>query len=177
MSFVDDKVLIVWEWQFLHPQDDCDSISQASNSLQNSDHSDAESDANIRPTHTIPFKVFRCTKETDYQQTLRMASSQLDRRATVAVQLKVEPDNPVDPNAVAFVCNMDGTFKRIGYVVKEAQSAVRDALHRNDVIAVRFKWVKYVSDWYRMEPGYFAAVNITKRGMWPLHVVQVKSTR
>jgi len=179
MKFADDKVLIVWEWHILHPHDDCDSSSEASSESISPANSDVEADseATVRPTHTISFKVIGCTKETRYQQALQVASRQLDVGVHVPVHIEVEPGNPVDPNAIAFMCNVNGSIQRIGYVVKEAKSAVLQALNVNDIIAVKFKWVRYVTDWYRMGPGYFAAVNITKKGMWPVQVVRARSTR
>ncbi len=39
------------------------------------------------------------------------------------------------------MCNVDGSFKRVGYVVKEARDAVYDALIRNDITVVKFKSV------------------------------------
>ena len=67
----------------------------------------------------------------------------------VPVELRAEPENPVDPNAIAFMCNIGDCFKRVGYVVREAQGAVHNALLRDDIITLKFKWVKYTSDWYR----------------------------
>ena len=90
----------------------------------------------------------------------------MDEGHNVPVKLSPEPENPVDPKAMAFLCEMDGKFQRIGYVVKEVQQAVRNALNARDVIDVRFKWVKYISDWYRCGPGYFAGVNVTTKGVW-----------
>ncbi len=51
--------------------------------------------------------------------------------------------------------------------MKEARDAVYDALIRNDITVVKFKWVKYVSDWYiPYGPRVFFA-NITTKGVWP----------
>ncbi len=164
----------------LHPQYD----DEGSNSLLSDhesspaqDHSDAESELWTGRTHTIPFKVIGCTKETRYQDVLRRASSLRNAGVAIPVELRIEPGNPVDPNAIAFMCSVDGCFERVGYVVKEARDAVHDALTRNDITLIKLKWVKYVTDWYRMGPGFFAAVNITKKGVWPTNVVMVKSTR
>ncbi len=148
--------------------------SDLSPSIENSD---TEADTFARSTHTIAFKVIGCTKERRYQELLEWASVLIDAGVFVPVEITVESDNPVDPGAIAFMCEMDGSFQRVGYVVKEVRDAVYNALTRNDITTVKFKWIKYISDWYRMGPGYFAAVIITKKGVWPRNVVRVQSTR
>ena len=96
---------------------------------------------------------------------------------SVVVELCPEPHNPVDSLAIAFVCILQGHKQGIGYVVKEAQPHVRDALRTGSICKVEFKWIKYVTDWYRSGPGYFAGVNVTKTGLWARDVVRVRSTR
>ena len=58
----------------------------------------------------------------EYQDTLALVSRNRNDGKTVSAQLKLEPENPYDTNAVAFVCQMDeaAEWKRIGYVVQEA---------------------------------------------------------
>ncbi len=63
------KILIIWEGKLLHPQ--YDDNSEGSKSLHSDhessptqDHSDTESELWTGRTHTIPFKVIGCTKET-----------------------------------------------------------------------------------------------------------------
>ena len=68
-------------------------------------------------------------------------------------------------------------YHTVGYVVKEALTSVHDALRRSEITSVEFKWIKYVSDWYRSGPGYFAGINVTKVGTWPPSVMWVSSTR
>ncbi len=65
------------------------------------------------------------------------------------------------------MCNVDGSFKRVGYI----RDAVYDALIRNAITVVN-----QVSDWYCMGPGFFAAVNITTKGVWPPNVEVEKYT-
>ena len=31
---------------------------------------------------------------------------------------------------------------------------------------IRFAWIKYITDWFRSGPGFFAAINTSKRGDW-----------
>ena len=129
------------------------------------------------PTHTVVFKVIGCTKETQYQNILEQCRDLLEDGHSVCVKLSPEPDNVFDPKAIAFLCEVDNKSQRIGYVVKEVQDAVHAALIVNDITNVSFKWIKYITDWYRCGPGFFAGVYVTKRGAWPSIVVRAKSTK
>ncbi len=44
------------------------------------------------------------------------------------------------------MCNVDGSFKRVGYVVKEARDAVYDALIRNDITVAGYNCFTGVED-------------------------------
>ena len=105
---------------------------------------------------------------------MQEARDLLEQGVYVPVRLLPETNNPVDPKAIAFQCEVNDKYHMIGYVVKEA---VHDALHRSEKTSVEFKWIKYVSDWYRSVPGYFAGINVTKIGTWPHSVVWVSSAR
>ncbi len=69
------------------------------------------------------------------------------------------------------MCNVDGSFKRVGYVVKDARNAVYDSFIRNDITVVKFKSVTGTV----LTQG-FAAVNITTKGVWPPNVEVEKYT-
>ena len=94
----------------------------------------------------------------------------------VHVRLTPEPKNPVDSRAIAFMCFMDGQWYRIGYVVNEILEDVHQSLARNEIVGVKFSWVKYVTHW-RSGFGFYAGVDVSERGYWPPAVVRSCSTR
>lgn len=64
--------------------------------------------------------------------------------------------------------------------VKELLDEVHAALrnkHILNVLNVRFSWIKYITDWRRSGPGYFAGINISKNGDWDPIVTQFSSIR
>ena len=137
--------------------------------------SDAEEDRN-QPTlttvaHTVTFKVIGCTREQVYQETLRNVRDTLEQGHNVPILLTPEPTNPVDSKAIAFTCKVNGNGCRIGYVVSEILQEVHQALSALEVVKVKFAWVKYISDWSRSGPGFFAGVDVTKRGRWSYSVM------
>ncbi len=56
----------------------------------------------------------------------------------VPVQLSKEPDNEYDSQAIAFQCQLESHWRRIGYVVKEALPAVHDALNKKKIVSINF---------------------------------------
>ena len=178
-NVIDDHVVVIGEWTVLCPQDNWSEESDVNTSCSSSD-SEAEENSTCvssRSTHTVTFKVIGCTKESQYQQILQKARDLLEEGRTVTVKLSPEPDNPFDSKAIDFLCEVDEKFQRIGYVVKEVREAVHYGLIAVDIIEVAFKWVKFITDWYRCGPGYFAGINVTKRGVWPSVVFWARSTR
>lgn len=143
--------------------------------------SDAEEDRNQPPlttvAHTVTFKVIGCTREQVYQETLRNVRDTLEQGHNVPILLTPEPTNPVDSKAIAFTCKVNGKWCRLGYVVSEILQEVHQALSALEVVKVKFAWVKYISDWSRSGPGFFAGVDVTKRGKWSYSVMRVASTR
>ncbi len=109
----------------------------------------------IMNRHTVTFKVIGCTKETLYQSLLIRARTKIEEHHAVILKLEREPNNPYDPNAVAFLVLKDGKYLRIGYVVKEISREVCDILARHEIISVSFKWIRYITDWSRSGPGFF----------------------
>ena len=70
---------------------------------------------------------------------------------------------------------MDGQWYRIGYVMNEILEDVHQSLARNEV-GVKFSWVKYITHW-PSGFGFYAGVDVSKRGYWPPAVVRSCSTR
>ena len=114
--------------------------------------------------HSVTFECIGCTKELRYQEMLALAKQKINKGEDVLVKLQKEMDNAFDANAIAFMCNADGNWKRIGYVVSEALSDVNDALLKNKIIKVYFDWIKYIV--YFKSPGWYAGIIITKNGNW-----------
>ena len=84
----------------------------------------------------------------------------LEQGHEVPILLAPEPTNS---RAIAFMCMVNGKWHRVGYVVNEILDEVHQALSRGEVVKVKFA-VKYISDWSRSGPGFFAGVDVTKHG-------------
>ena len=110
------------------------------------------------------------------QSTLRQACDRMLMGWSVPVRMRPEPTNVADSRAIVFECELDGKWERIGYVVKEILDQVHTALSAHLIMAVKFKYIKYVTHWTRSGPGYFAAIEVTKFGPWDHHVKLCSST-
>lgn len=170
-------------------QEESLSVDTVSQSDEESDESDEEFDDEYGSSdvdkyssgplahHTIKFKVIGSNKESCYQQVLRMARDSIESGSHVPVFLAPEPRNPVDSQAIAFMCKLDGKEYRIGYVVSDIVHYIHAAINGNEIVQVEFAWIKYITDWFRSGPGFFASVGVTKKGRWPYPVVKAQSTR
>lgn len=166
----------MWKWstdnfiqqQPNNPQEDVSSdIEPSSSSISESDIID---DSNST-THTITFKCIGATRDSRYQEVLRAAKLIHDSRQVVETRLQPEPDNIFDPKAIAFQCYINGKWSRIGYVAK-----VLDARSSDKIVSTQLAWVKYVTMWTGSGPGYFAGIDITRRGCWSSTAMRSRST-
>ena len=78
----------------------------------------------------------------------------------VPVSLKHEPTNPYDGQALAFVCQINGKPYTIGYVVSELLDEVHAAIRDKNILSVKFAWIRYITDWTRSGPGFFAGIEM-----------------
>ena len=170
-----DKVLVVWNWNWVLPTgSDDDSIgSQLSDGedSNSSDGNDTQKSSSTQYTHRVIFKCIGATKE----KVLAEVASRLRKGEVVKVMLRPEPSNPKDSRAIAFDCNIGTKWERIGYIVQEALSAVHSAIKNNLIVSVNFEWVKYITHWSRSAPGWYSGIAITKQGDWPVEVVRCAS--
>ena len=153
LRFVDDKLLIVWQWdrdsEVEHSEDNSESASSSESASQSSLHVIAESDlesdleSEERAETTVAFKCIGVTRDVSYQNLLREIKERLDKNEHVSMKLTPDPSNPFDSMAIAFQCLHGAMWQTIGYIVKEALGEVHDAIHDGKIISVELAWVKY----------------------------------
>ena len=175
---------ILWEWEWTeewtHPGEEgidsevqvirCESESEAA-----SESSERETQLDASMTHTVTFKCIGSNHSSAFQTALKAITECAGDE--VPVMIYPEPDNPVDSEAIAFRAKISGKWHTIGYVVREALPHVHMALRGNKITSVEFSWVKYMVQWTRSGPGYYAGINVTTKGKWPPEVVRSASTR
>ena len=126
--------------------------------------------------HTLTFKCIGATRDMQQQAVLQQVKQLLHENKEVPVKLSLKPDNPYDAKAIAFQCFLDGKWQRIGYVVREVLEEVHEAMRRSTVTSVSFTWAKYLVKWSVSGAGYYAGINITKRGQWSQTACRSAST-
>lgn len=143
-------VLIIWKW------DGCLSCNKSESSASSTHSTDTDEENTTTPpsteeqTHTVTFKVIGCNKERGYQDVLHICRDNIQAGQTVSVKLTPEPKNPFNSRAIAFVCLIDGRWCRIGYVVNKILEEIHQALAINEILSVKFSWVKYITHWSRI---------------------------
>ena len=128
----DNYVFVGWRWYWdiaassasESEQDYQESIRLTSDTTcTDSDGSrDRPKDTNLNPTSVIQTVVFKCigaTKEGPYQERLAEGNRLIRLGETVPVRLTPEPSNPFDAKLIAFECQVNGKWGRIGYIVKD----------------------------------------------------------
>ena len=102
-------MFVIWEWSWINPDHASDDSSGSSTaSLNSSKSSDNEPVQNPACLYTITFKSIVSVKNLAYQSALAQVSKRLSKGETVLVKLLPEPLNPVDAQAVAFTCELNG---------------------------------------------------------------------
>lgn len=62
-------------------------------------------------------------------------------------------------------------------IIKELLETVHAAMDSKEITSVAFSWIKYITDWRQSGPGYFAGIDISKKGNWDKGVLKYCSTR
>lgn len=186
----EDEILVIWDWKWsdhdnalipINGEDDHDDVTVIPETPPESDNeSDADEEGTEETTpdeieHKVTFKCIGCTKEQQYQQALIHAAQLRREGNNVEVKVEPEPTNPFDAKAIQVKCKIDGVWKRIGYLVSEVLDDVHEALKANRVISVDFEWIKFVVIW--RTPGWYAGINITRKGEWSKTVLISQSAR
>ena len=125
-------------------------------------------------THVIVFKCIGAARDKKQQEALEKAFCARENGEIVQVKIEPEPTNPYDSKAI---CKVEGTWCRIGYIVREVLNEVHQALRENNILYVRFAWVKFLLHWTKYGPGFYAGVFIARKGEWSQRCVRAASTK
>ena len=140
--FEGDKIFVLWEWYWIEDSSIASSVSNSP--MPSDDNSSSSDDDNSVPaiTHSVIFKCMGVTKEKWYQDTLKYAKQQLDNGIQLPLKLQPEPDNKCDSKAIAFMCQDNLGWLRIGYVLHELTNEVHGAINNGKILNVAFDWIK-----------------------------------
>ena len=172
----------MWDWLWMH-EDSSDNSTDASSvgsgeSDESSTNLDSDNDAAAEIsipviTHSVVFKCIGNLKELQYQEVLALTNKKRKEGVHMPVKLEREPSNLVDARAIAIMCSVNDTWKRIGYIVKEALDDVHTAIEENKILNVQFDWIKYMVHFKK--PGWYAGIMITRDGEWSQTVLHSRA--
>lgn len=155
---------ILWDWLINRGDSDSGDQSPAESPIPSPVLSDVSSEEDRNKESCVPFKCIGVTRDSHYQRILQQVKDRIKSGEQVPVKLMPEPDNVYDSRAIAFQCLHDRTWQTIGYVVIEACEEVHAAIKEGKITSVEFAWVKYKL--WKRSPGYYTAINITRKGEW-----------
>ena len=188
-------IFVIYEWDWVDQLDIekhqmATSISSSTtypsaHSLASSYHSDSPQLPHVPKhqtqvpavIHAIVFKCIGAVRDEQQQKVLEEAYTARQTGEVVPVKLEPEPENPYDSQAISFMCQIRGVWKRIGYVVRECLDDVHAAIAKGEIVQVEFAWVKYLLQWTRSGPGFYAGITITRKGQWSSACIRSASTR
>lgn len=185
MKLINNAVLVIWKCeplQKIYPEDTVFEDSHLAKYDDGQSLSDSSTDSNysesVAPSvpHTVVFKCIGATKDLQSQDALRKAKDRISMGWTVPVRMRPEPTNIVDSQAIVFECEIDGKWKKIGYVVSNILNEVHAAIDANLILSVHFKCIKFVTHWSQSAPGFYAGISVTKNGPWDNKVKLFRST-
>ena len=179
-------VFVIYEWDWLtEVSSDTDVITcgnldfsySSASSRQLSPHPSHVLIATSDITHVIVFKCIGATRDKKQQEALEKALCARENGESVPVKIEPEPTNPYDSKAICFKCQVEGTWCRIGYIVREVLDEVHQAIRENKILYIQFAWVKFLLHWTRCGPGFYAGVYIARKGEWSQRCVRAASTK
>ena len=181
-------VIVIWEWEWKEyeaetssPKSDITHVSETSFGNETDETycstEGCSTEEEPPPEFTVTFKCIGTQHDLHAQAILKKVSQLLQDNQEVPVNIYPEPDNPFDSKAIAFKCWLDNDWHRIGYIVREALDSVHEAMDSGTIMDMKFAWARYLITWMRSGPGYYAGINITKRGQWSAEVRHSASTR
>ena len=138
---------------------------------ESDDESDDESDKDEEITHSVPFKCIGAAHENNYQDNLEQAyiALQHDNRP-VKVQLRPEPLNPLDKQAIAIDLDFGNGWAHVGYIASELCKYLHPLMNTGHIIDVYIEHIKYRVDFFRI--GFYPKIWIKRRGEWEPEVVR-----
>ena len=178
MTLHRDGVFVIYEWKWTdettHEYDTVSpsltSTPQSSPPLSPSLLPIANAPVTSTPmvTHIVTFKCIGAVRDERKQRALQLAFEARKKGEVVGVKIEPEPRNPYDARAIAFLCMVEGSWQRIGYIVRELLEEVHAAISAHDILWVKFAWVNYLLQWTRSGPGFYAGT-LLDMGNGPIH--------
>lgn len=158
---------------------------ETSEDLHNDSHSSQQISPSPPPDHdttinvviTNSLMVTQCigaTRDEEQQKAVEQAYMARQRGEAVPVKIEAEPKKPYDSKAI---CMVDGSWCRIGYIVREVLDEVHEAIADGHILQVRFAWVKLLLEWTLPGPGFYAGIDVAHGGEWSCICIRSASTK
>lgn len=162
ISIEHTRYLVAWEFReestaALHQPAQTENVNTSSDENASGDDRD----------HTLPFKVLGVQFK-QRQRHLEAAFQKLENGEEVSVDIKREPDNDYDSNAIAVLLNYGTGWYTVGYMAKELTNDIHPLLETANIKVaishIRFR-VTYLLT------GFYLTLNITRKGQWSPRVI------
>ena len=89
------------------------------------------------------------------------------------VDIKPEPENDYDSNAIAVLLNYGSGWYTVGYIAKELANEIHPLLKTSN-IKVEISHIRFRLTYLLI--GYYLTLNITRKGQWSPKVISASKT-
>jgi hypothetical protein len=160
-----EKHIVLWELHKIKRMS-ADSLPRKKCSSSQSEQQNQNDDT----MHCLPFKVLGTCYSSDRQTALSEAMSYLEEyNRPVFAKLLAEPENTVDPNAIAVYIMSSGDYEKVGYIAKELTKYVHPVLN-DPTLDVEVSKIRFSATYCMI--GFYLTVDITKKGVWDKAVIR-----
>lgn len=91
----------------------------------------------------------------------------------MSVDIKPEPDNDYDSNAIAVLLNYGTEWYTVGYIAKELTNEIHPLLETAN-IKVAISHIRFRVTYLLI--GFYLTLNITREGQWSPRVISASKT-
>lgn len=148
-------------------------VYDESNEEDESDESEVAHDSCISTRHCLPFKVLGTCHSPDRQKAIEESYEHLyEHNRPLFVNLKAEPDNLYDQNAIAVFIMASSEYKKVGYIARELTKFVHPLLS-DPSLEVSVNKIRFSTTFLMI--GFYLTIDITRKGVWEKAVVKASS--
>lgn len=139
-------------------------VYDESNEEDESDESEVAHDSCISTRHCLPFKVLGTCHSPDRQKAIEESYEHLcEHNRPLFVNLKAEPDNLYDQNAIAVFIMASSEYKKVGYIARELTKFVHPLLS-DPSLEVSVNKIRFSTTFLMI--GFYLTIDITRKRQW-----------
>ena len=120
--------------------------------------------------HELPFKVMGVAGKAQRQTYLEKAFIKRHDGSEVSAQIRADPTNAYDANAICVEIDYGEGWKVVGFLLKDLTQYVHPVIQSGKLSSVTIDDIRFRTQW--STPGFYIKLKIKCRGAWPQEVIR-----